>query len=272
VTSRFAAAALLLVASSAVAAPGWKRSGKAEIYDRATIWQAINGAAPLFISYGFRTMREQTYRASGKREVAAQVYDQATPLGAFGVFSRERPPGAAEVGASGAFATGGHCLAYKGRYYIKIVTSAGALKRAECAWLLARVAAPLAGADKLPPQLALLPAQGRVVGSLGYTRRAYLGTRRLRDCLHASYTREAGKPYTLFIMLPGPGEDAAAAWRRLAKHWKPRTVGGLKLLVATIPYRGKVALARRADTLIGAAGVGDLKATAAQLRRFPAVK
>lgn len=270
-TSRYVAVVLLLVALPAAAAPGWKKRGKATSYDRTTIWQAINGAAPLFISYGFRSLREQTYRAKGKREVAAQVYDQATPLGAFGVFSRERPPKAAKVGAVGAFASGGHCLAYKGRFYIKIVTSVGVLTRAECATLVAQVAAPLQGADKLPPQLALLPVKGRVTGSLGYTRRAYLGTRRLRDCLHASYTREAGKPYTLFIMLPGPGEDAAAAWRRLAKHWKPRAVGGLKLLVATIPYRGEVALTRRGEALIGAAGVGDLKATAALLRRLPAV-
>lgn len=250
---------------------GWRKQGKPTFYGRDTVWQAINGAAELFVSYGFISLREQGY-ARKNGSLTVQLYDQGAPLGAFGVFARERPPEGKRLAAAtdAAYSAGAHCLGYKGRSYLKVVLNTGKLSRRSCSHLLATLAAWLPGSHKPPRALALLPEKGRVPGSARYTRRSFLGTKRLRNCVHADYARgpDVKKRYTLFVMLPKKGESAMAAWKRLAAHWKAVDVGGQKLLTTQIPYRGTVALAEREGLLVGASGVGDLTATAALLKNL----
>lgn len=254
---------------------GWTKQGKPRSFGKDTVWQAINGAAELYISYGFVRLREQIYRR-GKRSVTVQLYQQRDGLGAYGVFARERPPKATTLKIAGAGAAASHddahCLAVKGETYVKLV-SGDKLPAAACKALLAPLCAWLPGSAKLPAALKLLPKEGRVAGTLRYTRRSCLGTRRLRRCLHADYQRpKAAKSakgrYTLFVLLPKRGKAADYGWKRLAKHWKAARVGGLSLLTATIPYRGTVAVVRRGALSVGAAAVGDLSQTAALLAKL----
>jgi hypothetical protein len=124
------------------------------------------------------------------------------------------------------------------------------------------VAGSLPGGAGTPAELALLPARGRVPGTEGYTRRSYLGTRRLNNCIHAEY---GSKRYTLFVMLPGPGETLDSAWRRMAGHWKPR---GPELIATRLPYRGALVLMRGRRRILGATGVGSREATIALLGKL----
>ena len=237
---------------------GWRPAGKTETYDRKTVWQAIDGAAELFVSYGFASLRTRDYAArTDKARITVQIYEQTSALGAFGVFQREGG------GASQA------CLGLKGRHYIKVLAIQGELGGERCKRLLAALRSALPGDDALPRELALLPARGQVPGSLGYTRESFLGTRRLQRCLHASYARKAAKPYTLFVVLPGPKQGAQDVWKALASHWKPVRQGGLEVISTAIPYKGTVALLRRDGAVLGAVGVGDLAATVALLRGLP---
>jgi hypothetical protein len=251
---------------------GWTRAGKTASYDRATIWQAIDGAAELFVAFGFRSLREQSYEAAGIK-VTAQLYEQGSPLEAFGVFARERPPGASPlaVGAGGAFGAGGHCLAHQGTHYLKLLAVKGKLERARCASLLAALCRGLPGPRALPFELQLLPAKGMIEGSLGYTPKSFLSTRRLQRCVHADYQlSKESKPYTLFVLLPQPGKTVDATWVALAAQVKPQRLGGLELCAWPLPYRGTVGVARNHGVLLGAVGVGDAKATAEVLRSWPA--
>lgn len=251
---------------------GWTRAGKPASYDRATIWQAIDGAAELFVAFGFRSLREQGYEAAGIK-VTAQLYEQGSALDAFGVFARERPPGASplEVGAGGAFGAGGQCLAHQGAHYLKLIAVKGKLERPRCASLLAALCRGLPGARTLPPELRLLPAKGMIEGSLGYAPKSFLSTRRLQRCVHADYQpRKESKPYTLFVLLPQPGKNVEAAWHALSAQVKPQRLGGLELCAWQLPYRGTVGVARNHGALLGAVGVGDAKATAEVLRSWPA--
>jgi hypothetical protein len=251
---------------------GWVKHGKPQSYGKDTVWQAINGAAQLYISYGFVRLREQSYRRGAKRSVTVQLYQQQSALGAYGVFARERPPGATELKlpSAGAAVSQGqaHCLAVKGRYYLKLVASTK-LAAKDCKALLGPLSAWLPGPTGLPAALKQLPAKGRVAGSLRYTQRSCLGTRRLRRCLHADYQLGATKKrYTLFVLLPKRGKGAATSWKRLSGHWTKKTVNGVAMLTTTIPYRGTAAVLRRGELLVGAAGVGDLAATAALLAKL----
>jgi hypothetical protein len=258
-------------AEGAIKVKGWRAEGELESYDKKTVWQAINGAAELHVAFGFRGLRQQELvsRKRGDRlAVTAQIYDQGTRLGAFGVFARERPPKAKtlDAGADAAYHRGSHCLAYKARHYVKVKPLRGTLTQKACRALLAGLTAGLPGDRSPPAELALLPTDGRV--SLGFTRRSFLGTRRLSRCVHGSYRTGAGKSYTLFVMLPAPKQTIEDRLRELARHWKRQRVEGLEVLATRLPYRGTVALVRAGSVLIGAAGVGDLGATVALLRKL----
>jgi len=249
---------------------GWRAAGELESFDRKTVWQAIDGAAELHLAYGFRELRQQelvSRRTGDKLGVTAQIYDQGTRLGAFGVFGRERPPKARALaaGAGAAFGEGGHCLAYKARYYVKVKPVRGTLDREACRGLLAGLTGGLPGDDRPPAELALLPTGG---SELGYAQKSFLGTRRLDRCVHASYRTTAGKSYTVFVMLPGPKQKVEDRLAELARHWKRRRVGGEQVIVTRLPYRGTVALIRAGSVLLGAAGAGDAEASVALLRKL----
>lgn len=249
---------------------GWKPAGPAERYDKKTIWQAINGGAEQFIAYGLREMTQQTLVA-GKRRVNVQRYEQGSPLDAFGVYARQLPEkwSDLELRPGAAHAEGGHCLAYKGRTFIKVQPVEGGLDRSTCRVLLAAVITGTSGTSSPPDALALLPARHLVAGTLGYTRESFLGTRHLEHCVHGQYQPQGRTPYTLFVMVPGPGETVDGAWRRLARHWKPQQRGGLILIITEVPYRGKVVLLRREAVILGVAGLGGVAESVALLRGLP---
>lgn len=250
---------------------GFTPAGKAASYDRRTVWQAINGAAELYMAYGFKRLHQRSYRARGRKiTVEVQLYELASPVDAFGVFWRERPDGASEVeiGAGGAFAAPYQCLAHRGRFYLKAQPTAGKLDRARCVGLLRGIARRLPGKAGPPPELALLPRRGQKPGSARFTGRSFLGIKQLRRCLHATYRGPGKGEHVRFVMLPPPGGSVRAAWKRmLAAGWDAGKLGELPLLSKAIPYKGTVAVVLAADrgAIFGAARVGRLAATRAAL-------
>lgn len=226
---------------------GWKQAGKPESYDRKTVWQAINGAAELYLAYGLERLEVQAYSVSKPRlKLEIQLYDLAQPINAFGVFSRERPEdaGAIRAGTEGAFAAPHHCLGYKDRFYLKVQVLAGELTAHSCERFLAALARALPGKDAKPSQLQLLPAEGRVPGTERFTRRGYLGLRQLNNCLHASYRDGQER----FVILPDQDVTVDALWQKLASSWTPGKQGTLE---KKVPYRGVVRLRRGKEVVMG---------------------
>jgi hypothetical protein len=265
--------ALLLIPPPARAAPpvvprGFKAAGKPASYDARGLYRAIDGAAELYLSYGFRRLDQRGLRR-GKLELSVQRYDMGSPLNAFGIFGRERPDEAAavEAGAGAAAVVPHQCLGHRGRHYLKLTALQGQLTRDLCRDLLRALLGALPGKDDPPPELKLLPGAGRVPGSARYTRRSHLGLGELQDCLHARY-RRGKRSFQMFVMLPGD-RGLKPAWSQLAGRWKtaPGTPGQKQVLYRKVPYTGLVAATRTRDAILGAAGVGDLAATARLLRR-----
>jgi hypothetical protein len=234
---------------------GWRRTGKTTSFDAKTIWQEINGAAELYLSYGFKELRLQRYSRGEGQEVAIHVYDMGRPLHAFGVYWRERPRSAkairAGTGTRAAFSAPYHCLALRGRFYVKVVVAKGGLKSESCGPLLTAITGSLSGAA-VPREVSLLPSAGQVQGSIRYTRRGYLGLRELVDCLHATYGDKPKGRYELFMLLPGAKRSQDLIWKQLAARWKRQRRGGLTMLSRTVPYRGTIAVVRTPRGIYGA--------------------
>ena len=53
---------------------GWKPEGGAKIYDSESLWEYINGAAELFLAYGFQELRVRDL-GSGELVMTVSIYD-----------------------------------------------------------------------------------------------------------------------------------------------------------------------------------------------------
>ena len=257
--------------------PGWKASGPILTFNAQSIWQAIDGAAETYLAYGFRELRVGDVE-KGEWKAAINLYDQGSPLNAFGVYHRERGKDARVIpaGAEGAFVAPYQCVLWKQQHYVKVEMSRGKLTQEVCLELLTALSGGLPGTGDPPTELTRLPAKNRIDGSIGYTRKSYLGLSELEGCLHADYQAgKEGKRYQLFTFLtsstnPANGLSARNSedlWKTLAAKWKPAKHEKLSALIRDIPYRGPVAVALTPGGIYGVTDAGDPSATLATLAK-----
>jgi len=71
-------------------AAGWKWDGKDRVYNSRTVFDYIDGAAELFLAYGFKDLTVRRFEKLGQPPIIAEVYEMGSPEDAYGVFSFER--------------------------------------------------------------------------------------------------------------------------------------------------------------------------------------
>jgi hypothetical protein len=245
---------------------GWTQAGEVLSYDADNLWEYINGAAELFVSYDVQTCQTTDLTAEGLG-VTVDLYDMGTPLNAFGVFEREasgetvETPGAAAAMVSPPY----QALLLKGSTYAKVNVFEGELDLETGEALLTALADALPGQGSLPPELGLLPAEGKVQGTESYQAEAFLGLVELTDCVFAEYGGEGEEPWQGFVVLP---ESASAVWGTLAGEWNSVESGGSEILFREVPYRGFVGVLRTDEGMFGVSGAEDQAALLARLEAF----
>ena len=158
---------------------GWKLVGDYHHYLPDNLYNYINGAADLFISYGFVKLAGAEYApGSGQQENAViDIYDMGNKLNAFGAFQSKRDPESKsfKIG-SGAFGSERYLFFYKDRYYVEIQAYLSASKDKDIPVKLARKVADGISGDCTPPsELNYLPEVGLVSGSEIYITGGILG-------------------------------------------------------------------------------------------------
>lgn len=232
---------------------GWQRAGEVSTFGPDSLWEYINGAADLFLSYGFRQLDVGELESGGVR-VTVGVYDMGTPLDAFGVFRTEAAGGTELPVAAGAMVSPPYqCLLAKDRYYVKVEAAEGEITAELGKALVTALARALPGADGRPEAVQLLPHDGIVPGSVGYTRKGFLGLSELPPCVHAELAG-AGDGAQVFVVVPHQGQSAEGAWRALGGRWKRVESAQHPTLVRTVPYRGFVGVVKGERGILGVAG------------------
>ena len=210
--------------SAAVAS--WSMYQDARSFTPQNLWQYIDGAADLFLSYGFAGLGTAQYARQGASEpaITVDVYDMGTPLNAFGVFTSERWEGAPAlaVGAQG-YDAEGLIAFWKGRCYVKIATTESGDDGAARA-LAQATAERLTGTTALPDEFERLPSKGRVPGSERYVRKDALGHKALTNVISADY--HVGKTTAaLHVADLLKSARAAPAWTKLRDFEKRAGTG-----------------------------------------------
>jgi hypothetical protein len=100
-------------------AGGWKCDGKEMKYDSRTLFKYMDGAAELYLAYGFQNLRVRRFEKSNQPPLIVELYEMTSSEDAYGVFSFEHQDEAVEIGQGSEFG-GGLLRFWKGKYFVSI--------------------------------------------------------------------------------------------------------------------------------------------------------
>jgi hypothetical protein len=230
--------------------PGYSISPEATVYDSGNLWMFIDGAAELFLTYGFEDLHVAYYRLADGAEIRAEVYRHDTPENAFGMYSQERSPDGSfiDIGVQG-YSEEGMMNFLAGRYYVKVSTGNSGSAAEQAMLTVARnLSKTLAQPSTWPAALAMLPTRGRIPNSEQLISRDFLGYGFLHGAYVASYNEKS--KFEVFVI---PTSSRTEVEAMLASFAKANKLQVPDTNPCTIPdvNQGEVALVIRGNILGG---------------------
>jgi hypothetical protein len=97
----------------------WKWDEKEMKYDSRTLFKYIDGAAELYLAYGFQNLTVRRFEKSNQPPLVVELYEMASSEDAYGVFSFEHQDETMGIGQGSEFG-GGLLRFWKGKYFVSI--------------------------------------------------------------------------------------------------------------------------------------------------------
>jgi len=240
---------------------GWQLVGNYYHYLPNNLYNYINGAADLFVSYGFVKLVGAEYapRAGEQENAIIDIYDMGNKLNAFGVFQSKRDPESKsfKIG-TGAFGSEKYIFFYKGRFYIEVQAYLPASKDKDIPLKLARkVAGGISGDCTPPSELNYLPEAGRVPGSEIYITGGILGHAFLDKGMMGDY-RLDNEVVKAFVAFYPSGEQAVVALNRYkdflkkaGEKWQVLDGFGERGILSREPYHKNILVSQQGPFVVG---------------------
>jgi hypothetical protein len=255
----------------------WKLENK-HSYTPDNLYNYINGAADLFISYGFVELAGAQYRygTDGQGAVVVDIYDMGKKLNAFGVFQSKKDPEVPllEIGA-GATGNEKYIFFYKDQFYVEIQFFTPGKQESNGALTMAReVASKIPGGSSLPAELGYLPEVDQVMGSAHYITGGILGHGFLDKGLLSDYrvNGDVVKAFIAFFPSPDQAFQALNQYRhyleKAGETWEARKGFGENSFTAQEPYHKTVLVAQQGVFVVGVADLSSAQKGEALLRRI----
>jgi hypothetical protein len=218
---------------------GWKWDEKQTQYNSKTLFDYINGAAELFLAYGFQNLTVRRFEKPNHPPMTIELYEMASSEDAYGLFSFERIDEAAEIGQGSEFG-GGLLRFWKGKYFVSIFAEGEGAGVESGVLTLGRITATLIPATGPEPRLVgLIPGKnlGLVEKSVHYLKshvllnqrffiahKNILNLNRKTEAVLAQYLREKKKTQLLLIQYPDVRE-AEEGYESFMKTYLPDAGG-----------------------------------------------
>ena len=100
-------------------AAGWKWDKKEMRYNSKTIFSYMDGAAELYLAYGFENLTVRRFGKSNQPPITVEVCEMTSSEDAYGVFYYEHQDETAGIGQGSEFG-GGLLRFWKGKYFVSI--------------------------------------------------------------------------------------------------------------------------------------------------------
>jgi len=206
---------------------GWTKKGNPAVYTPDNLFEYIDGAAEVFLSYDFQQLATLTDENTQKSSIAVDVYRHSNTRNGFGIYTQEKPTEGnfLDIGTQGYYEKG--VLNFlKGPYYVKIAGFDLGDKDREVLTSTARaISENLGDAVNFPPVVSCFPGEGKKSNSEKYINLDFLGHTFLHSAFIADYVRN-GQDYQLFILETG---DPAAGDEVIAKYNEFLQKKGMKM-------------------------------------------
>jgi len=180
---------------------GWKQTEDVQTFVPKTLYEYIDGAADLYLTYDFEELKVSEYSNDKKGSVTVEIYRHKSPTLAFGVYSQERPsnPSLVSMGDQG-YIDENLLNFLSGSYYVKINSyNTGAEDREILQSFAKKVLENLDEKGTLPPILSSFPAEGKNRNSEKFVAKNFLGYSFLHSAFTADYEL-SGKKFKLFLI------------------------------------------------------------------------
>jgi hypothetical protein len=220
-------------------AAGWKWDGKEDRHNSKTLFAYMDGAAELYLAYGFQNLTVRRFERPGRPTVTVEFYKMASSEDAYGVFTFERQDEPAGIGQGSEFG-GGMLRFWKGKYFASIYAEGEGAEVESALLTMGRVTADaISKTGPEPKWIAFLP--GRDLGLMDRSVRFFrshvllnqrffiahqniLNLNRDTEALLAEYLREKQKIHLLLIRYPN-GKAAGEAYQSFMKAFLPDAGG-----------------------------------------------
>ena len=187
---------------------GWAKKGEPDLYTPANLFEYINGAAEVFLSYDFVKLATLTYENNKENSFTVDVYQHNSDRNGFGIYRQEKPQKGnfIDICAQGYYEKG--VLNFlKGSFYVKmsgfdlgdndekvLTTAAKALANA------------LEGTEEFPVVVKCFPEKGKIANSEAFINKNFLGHSFLHSAFAADYEIDGRKLQVFIIETGKPGE------------------------------------------------------------------
>lgn len=190
---------------------GWTRDGRPEMYTPTTLFEYINGAAEVYLSYGFQELATLTYENTQDRSLTIDIYRHSHSNNGFGIYGQEKPLKSTflSIGAEGYYEPG-MLNFFKDRYYVKILSfGLGDEDSSFLKSVAGEIAEKISGEETLPVLSRVFPKKGKVENSERYIAQNFLG----HSFLHSAFVAEydvGGERMRPFVIEAADEEEAEA--------------------------------------------------------------
>ncbi len=223
---------------------GWKWDKKDLRYNSKAIFSYMDGAAELYLAYGFVNLTVCRFQRSGQPLITVEIYEMDSSEDSYGVFSYEQQDETAGIGQGSEFG-GGLLRFWKGKYFVSIYAE-GEGRDVESAILeIGKATAnSITSLGSEPKVVSFIPGEdfGLANKSIRYLRshillnqrffianQNILNLSRKTEAVLVQYIQEKQKTQLLLVRYPN-SKEAADAYQSFMKNYLPDAGGKDRLM------------------------------------------
>jgi hypothetical protein len=230
------------------AVQGWTLAPEAEIRTAGNLYEYIDGASELYISYGFEKLFTRRYLQAGQPEITVDLFDMGGSGNAFGIFAHSQEDPGKEMGQDSEYLDG-LLRFWQGRYYVSLLCSPETPESRPALMSLGRqLAQRLPPAADRPQALSLLPPTGLLAASIRFFHHqawqntyVFISSENILDigpdseAILAKYEQGEQRPVVLLVLYPDQSA-AARAFASLSRKFNLPAKGGEAVKLADKKY------------------------------------
>ena len=239
----------------------WKPQKSVQVYLEDNLFDYINGASELYLSYDFRQLDVVYYKNRQKQEITVEIYTHASPLVAYGIYSQERSPDGNYLNnGTESYIDGSNLFILTGKHYLKIYSYD---LNDDAKAVLSEFAQPIVellnGDNSLPALLSAFPEENLRPKSTQLVAKNLLGYSFFTKGYQAFYDF-AEEQCRLFIIKSASIKESNDLFKKYILHIRhaPRIPGNAEYKVND-PYHGAGIIRKCEHYVYGGFGLADIE-------------